>query len=212
MAACLALTAPLLLPLGTAQAAEHQQQQLAAATRLRQLLAPINTLSGHFTQLTVGSSGQTLQQSTGEMALRRPGLFRWHADQPEEQLVVSDGKQVWLYDPDLQQVTRRKLDQRISQTPALLLSGDVTQISRDFDISYGENGALVTFRLHPKAKDSLLDNLQISFQNGVPSRMLLIDNAGQRTDILFRAIKTNPKLDDGQFHFEVPKGADLIQE
>lgn len=183
-----------------------------AASRLGQLLAPVNTLTGRFTQLTVDGSGKSLQQSKGQMALRRPGLFRWHTDAPQEQLLVSDGQQVWLYDPDLQQVTVRQLDQRLSHTPALLLSGDITKISKDFDISYQESGPIADFDLRPKARDTLFDSLRISFQDGTLKRMLLIDNAGQRTNILFNSIKTNPKLDDKQFRFQVPKGADLIQE
>src|SRR5690606_28441020 len=103
-----------------------QADNASAAKRLSELLSQSQTLTGKFSQLTLDASGTNLQESTGEMFLKRPGQFRWHTDPPLEQLLVSDGKQVWLYDPDLEQVTIQQLDQRLTHTPALLLSGDVS--------------------------------------------------------------------------------------
>ena len=145
-------------------------------------------------------------------SLKRPGLFRWHTDEPMEQLLVSDGKQVWLYDPDLEQVTIQSLDQRLTHTPALLLSGDVSQIRENFEITFKEGGSVVDFILKPKSKDTLFDSLRLSFRNGVLNDMQLIDSIGQRTNILFMNVKMNEPLDNKQFSFEIPEGADVIQE
>lgn len=128
-----------------------------------------------------------MQETAGELSLKRPGLFRWHTDAPQEQLLVSNGQKVWLFDPDLNQVTiLQTLDQRLTHTPALLLSGDVSKISDNFEISHKEGGSVVDFILKPKAKDSLFDNLRLSFRNGVINDMQLIDGSGQRTNILFQ--------------------------
>ena len=129
-----------------------------------------------------------------------------------EQLLVSDGKQVWLYDPDLEQVTIQSLDQRLTHTPALLLSGDVSQIRENFEITFKEGGSVVDFILKPKSKDTLFDSLRLSFRNGVLNDMQLIDSIGQRTNILFMNVKMNEPLDNKQFSFEIPEGADVIQE
>ena len=153
-----------------------------------------------------------MQETAGELSLKRPGLFRWHTDQPMEQLLVSNGKKVWLYDPDLEQVTVQTLDQRLTHTPALLLSGDVSQIRENFDIDYKEGGNVVDFILKPKAKDSLFDSLRLSFRNRVLNDMQLIDSIGQRTNILFLNVKMNEPVDDGLFSFDIPQGADVIQE
>lgn len=146
------------------------------------------------------------------MALKRPGLLRWHTDAPMEQLLVSNGQKVWLYDPDLEQVTIQDLDQRMTHTPALLLSGDVSKIRESFTISHQEGGSVVDFILKPKAKDTLFDTLRLSFRNGVINDMQLIDSIGQRTNILFLGVKMNQPLDDAQFDFQVPAGADVIEE
>jgi len=180
--------------------------------RLTQLLNQAQTLTARFSQLTLDGSGTQLQESAGELALKRPGLFRWHTDEPMEQLLVSNGQKVWLYDPDLQQVTIQTLDQRLTHTPALLLSGDVSRIGENFEITHKEAGGVVDFILKPKAKDTLFDNLRLSFRNGVVNDMQLIDSVGQRTNILFFGVKMNEKIDAAQFVFKVPAGADVIQE
>lgn len=183
-----------------------------AVKRLTLLLDKAQTMSGRFSQLTLDGTGTQLQETSGQLALKRPGLFRWHTDAPQEQLLVSNGKKVWLYDPDLMQVTIQSLDQRMTHTPALLLSGDASKISENFDISFKEAGEVVDFMLKPKAKDTLFDNLRLSFRRGVINDMQLIDAVGQRTNILFLSVKMNEKLDAGLFDFEVPKGADVISE
>ncbi|UCJ15422.1 outer membrane lipoprotein chaperone LolA [Pseudomonas sp. MM211] len=184
----------------------------AAVKRLTELLNQAQTITARFSQLSLDGSGTQLQETAGELALKRPGLFRWHTDAPMEQLLVSDGKQVWLYDPDLEQVTIQTLDQRLTHTPALLLSGDVSQIRENFEITFKEGGNVVDFILKPKSKDTLFDSLRLSFRNGVLNDMQLIDSIGQRTNILFMNVKMNEPLDDKQFSFEIPEGADVIQE
>ncbi|WPO98126.1 outer membrane lipoprotein chaperone LolA [Pseudomonas sp. HR96] len=181
-------------------------------TRLTQLLEKSQTLTGRFSQLTLDGGGTQLQETSGEMTLQRPGLFNWHTDAPQEQLMVSDGKKVSLWDPDLEQVTIKTLDQRLTQTPALLLSGDVSKISQSFDITSKEQGDIIDFILKPKAKDTLFDSLRLSFRGGLINDMQLIDSVGQRTNILFTGVKANQPVEPGKFKFDVPKGADVIQE
>ena len=183
-----------------------------AVQRLTELLNQAQTISARFSQLTLDGSGTQLQETAGQLALKRPGLFRWHTDAPMEQLLVSNGEKVWLYDPDLQQVTIQTLDQRLTHTPALLLSGDVSKIRENFEISHNEGGNVVDFILKPKSKDTLFDSLRLSFRNKVLNDMQLIDSIGQRTNILFLNVKMNEPQDDAQFTFEIPAGADVIQE
>ncbi len=183
-----------------------------AVQRLTKLLNQAQTINARFSQLTLDGSGTQLQETAGQLALKRPGLFRWHTDAPMEQLLVSNGEKVWLYDPDLQQVTIQTLDQRLTHTPALLLSGDVSKIRENFEISHKEGGNVVDFILKPKSKDTLFDSLRLSFRNKVLNDMQLIDSIGQRTNILFLNVKMNEPQDDAQFTFEIPAGADVIQE
>ncbi|MDH4569169.1 outer membrane lipoprotein chaperone LolA [Pseudomonas sp. BN414] len=189
-----------------------QADDKLAIGRLTEMLNKAQTITGRFSQLTLDGSGTQLQETSGELSLKRPGLFRWHTDAPMEQLLVSNGEKVWLYDPDLQQVTIQTLDQRLTHTPALLLSGDISKISENFEITHKEGGDVVDFILKPKAKDTLFDTLRLSFRNGVINDMQLIDSVGQRTNILFLGVKMNQAIDTAQFNFKIPEGADVIQE
>ncbi len=189
-----------------------QADDAAAVARLTTLLSQAKTLTARFSQLTLDGSGTQLQETAGELALKRPGLFRWHTDAPAEQVLVSNGEKVWLYDPDLNQVTIQVLDKRLTHTPALLLSGDVSKISENFEVSFKEGGSVVDFILKPKAKDSLFDNLRLSFRSGVINDMQLVDSVGQRTNILFLGVKMNQPIDAAQFTFTVPEGADVIDQ
>jgi outer membrane lipoprotein carrier protein len=197
----------LLLVLAPVQADEN-----ASTKRLTSLLSQADTLTGRFSQLSLDASGTQLQETSGELALKRPGQFRWHTDEPMEQLLVSNGEKVWLYDPDLLQVTIQQLDQRLTHTPALLLSGDVSTISENFEVSHKEVGDVIDFTLRPKARDTLFDSLRLSFRGGVINDMQLIDSVGQRTNILFMGVKMNEPLKSGLFQFEIPEGADVISE
>lgn len=180
--------------------------------RLTQLLEKSQTISARFSQLTLDASGTSLQETSGEMSVKRPGLFYWHTDAPQEQVVVSDGQKVTLWDPDLEQATIKKLDVRLNQTPALLLSGDVSKISQSFDITSKEQGEVMDFTLKPKTKDTLFDSLRVSFRRGLINDMQLVDSVGQRTNILFNGVKANEAIPASKFQFKIPEGADVIQE
>lgn len=190
----------------TAYAGEQDVQ------RLTQLLEKSQTIEANFSQLTLDAGGTSLQETTGKMVVQRPGLFYWHTNAPQEQLVVSDGNNVTLWDPDLEQATVKKLDQRLNQTPALLLSGDVSKISQSFDITSKQQGEVMDFTLKPKTKDTLFDSLRVSFRKGLINDMQLVDGVGQRTNILFNGVKANQAVPANQFRFDIPKGADVIRE
>ena len=204
-------TSMLLLPiLAFSSLSAHADAQ--DVTRLSQLLEKSKTISANFSQLTLAAGGTQLQEAKGEMSVQRPGLFYWHTEAPQEQTMISDGQKVTLWDPDLEQVTIKKLDQRLTQTPALLLSGDVSKISESFDISSKQAGEVMEFTLKPKTKDTLFDSLNLSFRNGMINNMRLMDSVGQRTDIVFSGVKANEPIPASKFKFVIPKGADVIQE
>lgn len=204
-------TSMLLLPiLAFSSLSAHADAQ--DVTRLSQLLEKSKTISANFSQLTLAAGGTQLQEAKGEMSVQRPGLFYWHTEAPQEQTMISDGQKVTLWDPDLEQATIKKLDQRLTQTPALLLSGDVSKISESFDISSKQAGEVMEFTLKPKTKDTLFDSLNLSFRNGMINNMRLMDSIGQRTDIVFSGVKANEPIPASKFKFVIPKGVDVIQE
>lgn len=125
-----------------------------AGTVLLSLLNNMRSMQADFSQTIRDSKGKILNQATGLIALQRPGKFRWEVKQPNSQLVVTNGKRVWVYDPDLAQVTIRILTQEAGEAPALLLSNTNTALTKNFIVQMGkQNANAQEFILIPKKRD-----------------------------------------------------------
>lgn len=184
-----------------------------AASRLADKLAAARSLSASFEQTVAGANGVVSQQSTGTMMVARPQLFRWEVKTPFEQLIVADGKEVWVHDPDLAQAVVRRFDRQLADTPALLFGGDAKRIGEHFRVSVIEDkrGSL-RFELSPVSEDALFETLRVGFQGNVLRDMTLVDGLGQKTTITFRDVKLNPDIPPARFAFTPPSGTDVIRE
>lgn len=181
-------------------------------SQLSGFLKKLDGLSAQFVQHTFDGKGVVLQTQKGLVKLKFPNMFRWHSTEPYEQLLVSNGKTLWQFDQDLEQVTIQKLDQRLSATPALLLSGSHKDIAKEYDVYAEKMQAEHHFVLIPKSKDVLFDRLRFEFlANGELNRMVIKDETGQKTIIRFLSSKYESSLAAKEFEFEVPDGIDVIQ-
>ncbi|MBN8414143.1 outer membrane lipoprotein chaperone LolA [Halomonas denitrificans] len=182
------------------------------AERLTRMLEPLNTYSADFEQQILDGSGQRLQRTEGHMWLSRPGKFRWEVEAPYEQVVVSDGSEVTLFDPDLQQATIQALDERVTHTPALLLSGSASELTDSYNVSSSQQGTSETFTLEPKAADTLFESLRLTFYSEELAALEMTDSTGQRTAIAFDNAEQNGQIDDGRYQFDIPEGTDVIRQ
>ncbi len=173
-------------------------------------LQQLQSLEADFTQVTRDNTGRTLQQLNGTLTVAKPGKMRWQTAAPYEQLVVSDGELVWIYDMDLEQVTIRNMDLRVQETPALLLSGDSAQVGQNFTVAESVQGDFSRYQLIPKDRSQLFEKLDFQYQQQQLESMRIYDAAGQITEIVFARIKTNKPTDHQAFIFDVPEGVDVI--
>jgi outer membrane lipoprotein carrier protein len=181
--------------------------------RLHDKLQGMRSFQAEFTQTVLDGSGSMMQTTQGEIAVKRPGLLYWKVYAPLEQLVVSDGVKLWSYDPDLEQVTVQAVDQRLSQTPAMMLSGEVDGLSDSYEIDGTQlDDKVWQFQLTPKGQDSLFEQLKLTFSGDRLVQMHLADSLGQRSSLEFSNIKMNPKLKDEIFSFVPPEGVDVISQ
>lgn len=184
-----------------------------AGARLADVLSTARSMEANFEQTVAGSNGVVSQKSQGTMSVSRPQLFRWDVKTPFEQLVIADGKQVWVYDPDLSQAVVRPFDQQLSDTPALLFSGDANKINERFKVTLLEDkGSNLRFELAPRSDDALFESMRIGFRDGRLREMILLDNLGQRTSITFSHTSINPAIPASRFVFTPPPGTDVIRE
>lgn len=188
------------------------QADQASVQRLTQLLNQMSSLDADFQQRILDARGSRLQEVSGHLSLQRPGQFYWQTENPFPQTVVSDGKTLWLYDPDLEQVTIQQMDASTSKTPAMLLSGDVDSIGQRFNVNSIRSGEQEEFVLKPKEEESLFEELRLNFADQELRGLLLVDSLGQRTGIELFDRKLNTVLDADLFTFQVPDDVDVIQQ
>jgi outer membrane lipoprotein carrier protein len=182
----------------------------ATAEALEQFLARSDALTADFRQLLLREDGTTAEESSGRFYVSRPGRFRWEYVEPSEQLVVSDGERLWMFDADLEQVTVRNVDDGLAGTPAMLLSGEGRLAdSFEFGASYPEDG-LDWVELKPVAERAEFKGLRVGLRDGVMGAMEVIDNLEQVTRIEFSDVRLGGELDEALFRFEPPPGADVI--
>lgn len=177
---------------------------------LEAFLADVHTLKADFRQELWSADKKLLETETGTLALERPNRFRWSYKQPNELLVVADGKKIWMYDADLAQVTVAPVDDTIASSPALLLSGD-RNVRDGFDVArtYAGNG-LDWVELTPKTAGGDFSSVAIGFAGTLPQRLELVDGLRQVTKIELANLVVNPDIPGAEFEFEPPPGVDVI--
>ena len=199
LVACLAAT--------TAQA----QGGADAVARVDAYLGSFRTLTATFNQVVRSRDDQVVDRASGTLALSRPDRFRWDYQKPYVQTIVADGKRLWLYDSDLEQVTVRALEQGLGSTPAMLLSGAGRVGDAFASAGVQKQGDWTWCRLRPKQDGSDFEQVSLALDaRGELAAMELRDKLGQRTVIEFGGVRRNPPLDEAQFRFEPPPGADVI--
>jgi outer membrane lipoprotein carrier protein len=189
-----------------------QLAHAGAVDQLHDFLKSTRTLKADFSQMVIGKNGRKPQQSSGTVAISRPGKLRWEILKPYPQLVVGDGEKIWIHDPDLQQVTVRKAGQAIGGSPAALLSGS-NELEKNFTLKEaGEAEGLAWVEATPKAGDSGFEKVRLGFAGNDLKAMELHDSFGQTTLIRFARIERNPALPAATFKFIPPVGVDVVGE
>jgi outer membrane lipoprotein carrier protein len=179
--------------------------------RVEGYLGSLRTLTAEFVQVVRNRDGQIVDRATGTLSLSRPNRFRWDYRDPYVQTIVADGRKLWLYDSDLEQVTVRTLEAGLGSTPAMLLSGS-GRVGDSFVAGAVEgDGGWTWCRLQPKASTSDFERVSLAFDaHGELAAMELLDKLGQSTQIDFGNVRRNAAIDAGLFRFVPPKGADVI--
>jgi len=185
--------------------------QTTQADPVADYFSSLDNFQANFSQSVVDSGGEQIQNSSGEVWIQRPGRFRWSYQHPYSQLIVADGKQLWTYDEDLEQATVKAIDEALSSTPAMLLSGfrPLSEV-----VSWAEepgNDIYRWYRLTPKEADAAVEQVRIGFdKQGELALIEVQDDFENHTRISFSNVKRNIKLDAGLFELKLPEGTDII--
>jgi outer membrane lipoprotein carrier protein len=193
--------------IGAAAAADN------TSTPLDKYLDNLKTLRASFLQTLADSQGREIDRSTGTLVVARPGKFSWDihpANKGAGQLMVSDGRNLWFFDRDLEQVTVKPVDAALSATPAMLLSGTV-DVRKNFGVqAAGQREGLDWVLVEPRGTDADFRDALFGFANGDLKRMILEDKLGQTATIVFDHIERNVPVNPQETSFTPPKGVDVI--
>jgi outer membrane lipoprotein carrier protein len=182
-----------------------------AQEQLKAFATTVQSATGSFTQATSSKQGRNPPAQQGAFAFQRPGKFRWAVQKPYEQLIVSDGKQVYQYDPDLAQVTVRQVDRAIGTSPAAILFGS-GNLDESFNVSaLPDRDGLQWLRAKPRNADAGFSQVDIGMKDNLPARILLLDSFGQTTQVDLTGIQANASVPATQFQFAPPQGVDVVK-
>lgn len=180
--------------------------------RLERFLNGLTTMRATFVQTLHDARGELIDKSEGTLTVERPGHFRLQYTNPYEQLYVADGKRMWMYDRDLEQVTVKGQEEALGSTPALLLS-TAEPLTQNFEIrELGEHEGFLWLELNPRSADSNFDYVRLAIEGDVLRAMEMVDGFGQTTRLYFDKVERNPKLQPELFRFTPPPGVDVIGE
>jgi len=200
----------LILVVVSANAFAEAKKTSTGEVYLEKFLVNTRTLEANFQQTLRTHDGEVLQQTEGKFYLNRPGKFRWNYQSPYEQVIVSDGERIWIYDVDLQQVTVQKQTAGLPATPMALLE-DSSKLYQSFNVfPLDEQNGVYRLKLESKTKESDFAEIVIGLDAKGLRFMQLHDQFEQVTDIVFSDISTNTKLSKDIFEFIPPEGVDVF--
>jgi chaperone LolA len=207
-----ALTAFVAPVMGEESAAEELASDDAGLARLRTYLDNLDSMRADFLQQVFNSDRDIIEETRGDVLLKKPGRFRWHYTEPFERVIVADGTRIWLYEADLQQVTVRRLGAELGETPAALLTGDSEALKQFVYIGAEPIAGIEWLHLKPRSTASDFESIGLGFDGDTLVQLALDDRLGQRTRIYLTAIEYPAALSDDEFHFDIPDGVDVISD
>ena len=187
----------------------------AAGTPLDSYLDDMKTLRATFVQTLVDAHGREIDRASGTLIVQRPGKFRWEihpqgSGADAGQLMVSDGRNLWFLDRDLQQVTVKPVDAALSATPAMLLSGTV-DVRKNFTITPApRRDGLDWVLVEPRGSQADFRRALLGFDGKELKRMILDDKLGQTATVVFDHVERNGPVAPDEVSFTPPPGVDVI--
>ena len=179
--------------------------------RIDDWLAANESFRADFTQSVFDEDGYRIAMSLGTVVFRRPNRFRWDYDPPGAQTIVADGRELWWYDVDLQQVTVRSVEKTLDGTPAALLAGPREAGEHFLISSLPSTDDLEWIELVPRDAGAGFRTIRVGMRGVEMLAVEMLDGFGQTTRIDFFDAEYNPHVSDELFRFEPPPEADVVR-
>ena len=179
---------------------------------LDQFYQSTQSLQADFEQLVRNTRGKILEKSIGSLILSRPDKFILEYVDPAEQKYISNGKTIWVYDIELEQVSIKHINGGIGDSPAMLLSSN-TNIYKHYKVSsvkLNKSDGLAWVQLLAKEPEMTFEKVLLAFKGSVLMQMIMHDSFGQVTELKFSNVQINKPFANRQFNFVPPDDVDVI--
>lgn len=186
----------------------------AAQTALDGYLQGLTTWTAEFTSETRDEENKVVETGNGRLLIVRPGKFRWESrfEDTDElvQVAIADGRNLWIYEPDLESATVKPVAEVLPQSPAMLLAGGA-DLREAFEVAAdGRRDSLEWVRVVPKVSESDFERALFGFRNRELARLVVIDKLGQRSTLTFSRVRRNAAVNPELVEFKPPAGVDVI--
>ena len=180
------------------------------ASELTEYFKNLTTLDAKFTQTIYAGTNKPTQESKGFILVQSPNKFYLEYNDPYKIIYVADGKKLWSYDEDLEQIVVKDQGDLLVNTPAMLLSNP-KDLTRLYKVERtGETDGWIWFELTPKKQNTNFETVSLAFANKEFKAMEMRDSFGQTTRLVFSKVVKNPAIAKKKFTFTPPKGVDVI--
>ena len=153
--------------------------------------------------------------ATGKMYVRYPGMMRWEYQKPEKQIIITDGKKLWIYRPGDNQVMTGSAPAFFSDGKGASFLSDIKLIREKFNISkvQSTDDYFYELKLEPREKTLDVSDIRISVTKNTFTviRIITYNSYGDENRIELINNTFNVKLDDSLFSFDIPPGADVLK-
>lgn len=168
----------------------------------------IKHFSGSFEQQVFDVDGNQLQTGAGILSISKPNKVRWETKTPDESLIVSDGKTLWVFDPFIEQASAYDLQNSIANTPILLLTSQSPELWQNYNVNQVDDN---TFVITSKDNNSQVKTLELSFapQSDKLIGFIILDATGQLSKVSLQNVNYSIKPDEQAFKFTLPDGVHL---
>lgn len=184
------------------------------AAQLGKRLETFQTFIADFEQSVIDQHGKAIQKTDGQVAIQKPGLFRWEVKKPFQQILIANDRILWVYDVGLEQATRERLNDVVSKPPALLLTGRIEELLKTCVVTRETPSVhLDWFGITPlpsKTQENPFTQVLLGFEGAMLKTMIIKDELDQSSHILFKNIERNIPLSEQLFLFTPPEGIDII--
>jgi len=182
--------------------------------RIQERYDSMKDYRAEFEQVTEYQTVNRTVRGKGEVYYKKPGRMLWVYEEPDGQFVLADGRHLYFYQPQENQVIKTRLGAAFrSDLPLSFLLG-IGQIRTYFNAGVVERiDSNYRIDLYPRQADAGFKKLQltVSSQNYDIKRAQIEDVGGNRWAIDFRSIEHDIELKPSVFELKVPTGADIVE-